>query len=249
MAPALLLAVATAVSADSGTEFVDRLQTVCKMAAGDRSLAIRLGCAEVAADPESAASLAANLRVESCRVLNSHCSGGRGRPASGVDADGLADRLGCDPEATPRCSRRAVAGETEFDLCGGRLRIEGFRDVSVRGEPNWIVTLAWKDGSRLTTTEHFLPVPDTQAVQRWMRHNSRQGSSEAASRQLVSESVRSNCAEIEGLLRRTERERGIAVRITDALIQWLIRDLQPHCGGRMDCFKGNAILPDGGARS
>lgn len=227
-----------------GREFVGRLLEVCRSAAADRSLSVRLGCAEVADDPESAASLAPTLYAEACRTIDAHCTGKRGG-GSGVDADALADKLGCDPDATPRCVRHAGKSEPEFDLCGGRLRIAYFREVTIREESNWFLGLAWKDGSRLNMSDHYLPQPDPQVMQQWMRRNSRGGSPESGYGQLVRDIVASNCATIEEQMRTNPRG-PVIQQLSDLLKKWIVRDLGPHCSGPGNCFR-KAPAPPGNA--
>lgn len=230
-----------------GREFVGRLLEVCKSAAADRSLSVRLGCAEVADDPESAANLAPTLQVEACRTLDAHCTGKRGG-GSGVDADALADRLGCDPAATPRCLRHAGKSEPEFDLCGGRLRIEYFRETKRANEPNWALGLAWKDGSRWYVSENFIPAPDPQVLQQWMRRNSRGGSAEAGYGQLVRNIVARHCESIEDQLRKFQRERSAIQTLNHLLMEWMVKDMSPGCSTRETCFP-NTGTPAIGTRS
>jgi hypothetical protein len=215
-----------------GQEFVGRLLDVCKSAAANRSLSVRLGCAEVADDAESAASLAPTLQAEACRTIDAHCTGTRG--GSGVDA--FADRLGCDPGATPRCLRQAGKSEPEFDLCGGRMRIEYFRETKPAGEPNWALGLAWKDGSRWYMSEHFIPPPDPRVLQQWMRRNSRGGSAQAGYGLLVKDIVARNCESIEDQLRKFQRERSAIQKLNHLLMDWMVKDMSPGCSTRATCF-------------
>lgn len=219
-----------------GQEFVGRLLDVCKAAAPDRSLSVRLGCAEVADDPESAASLAPTLQAEACRTIDAHCTGTRG--GSGVDA--FADRLGCDPGATPRCLRQAGKSEPEFDLCGGRMRIEYFRETKLAGEPNWALGLAWKDGSRWYMSENFIPPPDPQVLQQWMRRNSRGGAAEAGYGQLIRDIVGRNCASIEEQMRRSQLDRSAIQKLNGLMMEWIVRSLGPDCSAPVNCFRSKS---------
>lgn len=215
-----------------GREFVGRLLEVCKSAAADRSLSVRLGCAEVANDPESAASLAPTLYAEACRTIDAHCTGKRGG-GSGVDADALADRLGCDPGATPRCLRQTGKSEPKFDLCGGRLRIEYFRETKPAGEPHWALGLAWKDGARWYMSEHFIPPPDPRVLQQWMRRNSRGGSPEDGYGQLVRDIVARNC---ESIVDRMRRDQSAIHTLNRLLMDWMVKDMSPGCSTLETCF-------------